>query len=95
MTKISDLKFYSGDLDREVSLKEYFHEILKTLLEEGEGFSGKRPLGNSGWTGDLAACLVKNGIIPGKIDEDGYLDIVDWAEVDKVLINRVLPEIFD
>lgn len=32
------------------------------LFDEGEGFSGKRPLGNSGWLGDLIECLEGYGL---------------------------------
>lgn len=51
---------------------------------KGEGFSGKRPFGNSGWGEDIAFALVKAKIIKGKIyteededDIDQYLDDYD------------------
>lgn len=36
---------------------EYLGAILKALLVEQECFSGKRPLGNSGWEGPLEDAL--------------------------------------
>lgn len=49
---------------------------MRTLWSETEGFSGKRPFGNSGWEFDLYKPLVEAGAIKGKI-EDGYVDNVD------------------
>ena len=31
------------------NIGQYFASLLHTLWIEGEGFSGKRPFGNSGW----------------------------------------------
>lgn len=54
------------------NLRQYFKALLKTLFEEEEGFSGKRPFGNSGWTWDLAAQLIQAGVLYGTYsDEDG------------------------
>lgn len=88
-----DLKFYCDDLDEEVTIRQYLHRLLWTLWKEEEGFSGKRPLGNSGWRSDLAKPLVLAGVIEGSIDADeGYLEDCDddamEAEVFK-LINEL------
>lgn len=37
------------------TVKEYLVELLSTLWNEGEGFSGKRPFGTSGWEYELTA----------------------------------------
>lgn len=50
----------------------YLVELLATLWGSGEGFSGKRPFGNSGWEYDLYLPLIKAGLVRGTIDEDGY-----------------------
>lgn len=98
---ILDLKFYSNDLEKEVTVREFFFELLKTLWIEQEGFSGKRPFGNSGWDGNLIVCLIKNKLVSGEIDlvhgeldEDGYLEIYDSAEVDEFVINMILKPLF-
>lgn len=44
------------DLPKE-TVGAYLAELLETLLREEESFSGKRPLGNSGWTGYLEDAL--------------------------------------
>jgi hypothetical protein len=56
----------------------YLKALLLRLWEEGEGFSGKHPFGNSGWTTDLAKPLVVAGVISGRLDADGYVD--DYRE---------------
>lgn len=72
--EVLDVRMYVSDLDREASLREYLHALLATLWNEGEGFSGKRPFGNSGWEYDVYAFLVKAGAVPGTLDEDDRLD---------------------
>lgn len=65
------------------TIREYLVKLLATLWDEGEGFSGKRPLGNSCWESDLYIPLIKAGIVEGVLDEEnGWLDeISDEAEV--------------
>jgi len=54
------------------TIRDYFHSLLTTLWEEGEGFSGKRPFGNSGWEHDLYRPLALAGYVEG--DADGFVD---------------------
>lgn len=70
---IGSLEFYCNDLGKKISIHDYLIELLKTLWEEQDEFSGKRPFGNSGWDYDLIGCLIANHIIEGKLDEDGYV----------------------
>lgn len=81
-----EVRMYVGDLNREVSLREYLHELLPTLWEEGEGFSGKRPFGNSGWEFDVYAFLVKAGAVEGELDEDDR-----YEKCDKLAANKMMP----
>lgn len=91
-----DLRFYCDDLDEIVTIREYFQQLLKTLFAEGEGFSGKRPFGNSGWEYDLHTPLVIGGAMPGTIevrDEDGEeLTIADY-DVTKVASGEQSVEV--
>lgn len=68
------------------TIREYFRNLLLTLWHEGEGFSGKRPFGNSGWEHELYLPLVAAGLVDGAIDEDGYLDDISGAEIKKLNI---------
>ena len=88
MTKLEEilnLKFYSKDLDREITIKDFFKKLLKTLFKEKETFDSKRPFGNSDWDCDLIVCLIKNNIIYGKLDEDGYIEDYDEKRYDLML----------
>ncbi len=54
------------------TVREYLLALLRGAWEEGEGFSGKRPFGNSSWEYDLYYVLVRNELMAGTFDEDGY-----------------------
>ena len=56
------------------TIRGYLVTLLATLWREGEGFSGKRPFGNSSWQCDLYIPMIQAGMIEGTVDEDGYLD---------------------
>ncbi|MBG6106571.1 hypothetical protein [Frigoribacterium sp. CG_9.8] len=45
------------DVEGVTTLGGYLAEIFTALLDEGEGFSGKCPLGNSGWQGNIEDAL--------------------------------------
>lgn len=65
------------------SIREYLKQLLSTLWAEGEGFSGKRPFGNSGWDYDLYRPLVIMGVVEGEWeDEDGYHSIVSVDDLE-------------
>lgn len=71
-----DYQFKSHDLGK-ITFREYFRKLLAVLWEDGEGFSGKRPFGNSGWELDLYGGLVAGGFIKGKLDKYNCLDEYD------------------
>lgn len=49
------------------SIRGYFRALLAELLREGEGFSGKRPFGNSSWEYELYLALYIAGHIEGNV----------------------------
>lgn len=59
------------------TVREYLAGLLQALWTEGEGFSGKRPLGNSDWQYDLYAPLINGGLVTG--DDEGCPDREDIA----------------
>lgn len=59
------------------TIREYLARLLRAVWDEGEGFSGKRPFGNSGWEHELWIPLLKAGAIDGSLDSDGYVEWVD------------------
>jgi hypothetical protein len=56
------------------TVKEYLKALLSAVWSEGEGFSGKRPFGNSGWDHELYDPLIRAGLVSGK-PCDGRYDI--------------------
>ncbi len=62
------------DAGGDMPIREYLRALLLKLWEEGEGFSGKRPFGNSGWEYDLYSTLIAAGAVEGEFDEDGFIE---------------------
>jgi hypothetical protein len=73
---ILDVKIKDEDSGAK-TVREYFKALLDKLFEEGDGFSGKRPFGNSGWEYTLKQALVKSGHVDGKLDGDGCVESCD------------------
>jgi hypothetical protein len=88
------LKVDGDDAGTNLTIREYLRELLLTLWMEEEGFSGKRPFGNSGWQHDVYAPLVKAGFIKGTVDEEwNNVDVADEEKASKFvqkLIEYVL-----
>lgn len=62
------------------TVRGYLKELLRTIWLEGEGFSGKRPFGDSSWYYDIS-----NALIRAKVFEDGeYSDPPD--DYDKIIL---------
>lgn len=80
---------FNSDAGDDLTVKDYFKELLKVLWAEKEGFSGKRPFGNSGWEYDLYAPLIKNGFIKGSLDADGYIQEFDEDEADNYIYKLI------
>lgn len=85
---VLDLPMQTNDAEA-ATIRDYFKALLTTLLIEEEGFSGKRPFGNSGWISDLEIPLIKAGLVQGKIDADGYVEESDDEAIARVLLGAV------
>lgn len=72
--EILNMAFKSTDLQKELTIRQFLKELLTTLFQEGECFSGKRPFGKSGWTYDMEKALINSGVIHGTFDEWGYIE---------------------
>lgn len=94
MTKEIDLQavlatgFESSDLGQ-TTVREYFKTLLVALWNEEEGFSGKRPFGNSGWQNDLVKPLIRAGMIAGSIDPEGYAEAKDSGEFNEAVVKLI------
>lgn len=76
-----------------VTIREFLYQLVNILWADGESFSGKRPFGNSSWEYDILVPLIKHKIITGMLDEDGYIESVDYDR-GKQIIKNVIKEIF-
>ena len=78
------------------TIREYFKFLLLNLWDEKEGFSGKRPFGNSGWEYELYATLIKNNIILGELDDFGQVQTLNKENEQKAdqLIFDVISNLY-
>jgi hypothetical protein len=97
---LSVLDLPMGDNDANAAnVRAYLKALLTKLWEEGEGFSGKRPFGNSGWERDLYFPLVKAGRVRGEIENyeihgGGERESLERVE-DKDAANDMIFEAID
>lgn len=85
---VLDIKMQENDAAA-ITIKDYLKALLTTLWSEGEGFSGKRPFGNSGWEHELYVALVAAGAVQGKLDEEGCLDTVDHESANELIFQAI------
>lgn len=71
------------------TIRDYLIRLLSDVWKEEEGFDGKRPFGNSGWTYDLITPLLRAGLVEGKLDADGYIDTIDDAAAEKLIADTI------
>lgn len=81
---------FSSDAGEDLTVRDCLRTLLMTLWEEGEGFSGKRPFGNSGWEYDLYKPLIAGGFIPGTLDEDGYVNTFEKEFAEPYVCDLIL-----
>lgn len=80
-----------GDNDaKAATVRDYLIELLRVVWREEEGFSGKRPFGNSGWAYEVYGPMVKAGFITGTLDEDGNVEDCDVRAADKLMDAAIL-----
>lgn len=74
------------------TIRGYLIALLAGVVVEEEGFSGKRPFGNSGWKYDIYEALASAGLIRATIDEDGFIDQLDddqRQQADKLILGAI------
>lgn len=82
------------DFDSPHTIRDYLRTLLLTLWREKEGFSGKRPFGDSGWEREIYAPLIRHKVIDGRLDENGYVDYINETEADE-FVWQLIEHIFD
>ncbi len=74
-----------GDNDANaVTIGDYFIRLAEQAWVEEEGFSGKRPFGNSGWQHEIYRALITNEAITGDLDAYGYIEDYDGYAADQI-----------
>lgn len=66
------------------TVRDYLKALLRTLWQEEEEFSGKRPFGNGGWQSEVYTALVREGLIDGEwseFEETEYDEVAGYAMV--------------
>lgn len=87
--KILNTSFYTMEGDN-VTIRRYLHKLLTTLWSQGEGFSGKRPFGNSGWEFDLYKGLINYSREYGSLDEEeGYVEDVNTLKCNDMIFDLI------
>lgn len=71
--QVLDLPLPAND-SRASTVRGYLIALLTEIWRDGEGFSGKRPFGNSGWEYDLYGPMGAAGMVEITFDEDGYVE---------------------
>ena len=91
--RIGNAKIYHWDIDYDTTINGYLGALLLTLLAEGEGFNGKRPLGNSGWEDAMPRSLAFAGIIKYEVMESDEEDKGQWEiEYDENRADKLIEE---
>ena len=82
------------DVGGHMPIREYLRRLLTTLWEELDGFSGKRPFGNSCWEVDLYRALAGAGAIDAPLNEDGIYDPLSREQMIKAheIIHSLIVE---
>lgn len=59
-----------NDFGPYMTVRKYFAKIALAVVEDGEGFSGKRPFGNSGWLqSDVCYPIAERHYPESEVDE--------------------------
>ena len=86
--EILDIAMDDNDADA-ATVRDYLKALLTGLWEQGEGFSGKRPFGSSGWQLELYEALGRAGVVKAEEDEDGYIEVLEDGEADALILAAI------
>lgn len=70
------------------TIRDYLVALVREVWREGEGFSGKRPFGNSGWDWDLYMALAKAGLL-ASTDEWQCISMSERAKGNEMIFSAI------
>lgn len=76
-----------------MTLKEYFHQVLKAAWIEGYA-RGLNVLGTGSFRSPVYGALIQHGFIQGKLDDDGFIVEFDEEAADK-FVRKVIDNALD
>lgn len=77
------------DLGENITVRFFLYQLIRTLWREEEGFSGKRPFGNSCWQIQVHYALIQNGFINGQPDAYGNGFEYNSKEANKFIFDLI------
>jgi hypothetical protein len=94
LSDIMSLPLNNSSYDPGETIGTFFYQLFNELWIQGERFNSKRPFGNGGWHYDIYAVLIRNGLIPGELDNDGYVDKVDADYAQNWVSTHIITRLF-
>lgn len=85
---ILNLPMQENDAQAE-TVRDYLKALLERVWVEQEGFSGKRPFGNSGWYWDLYLPLLDAGVVADHGLEHGWWTWDAFGETHAVVLELI------
>jgi hypothetical protein len=87
--RVLDLPMPDNDAGA-ATVRDYLISLLTELWREEEGFSGKRPFGNSGWQYEVYAPIVRAGLLPGSFNEyDELGGDFEYRQADELILAAI------
>lgn len=68
---------------------EFLGLLLSTLWLQNEGFSGKRPLGNSDWQHQVYTSLIEGGLVEGVVNKWGEVEPENFYAADELILQAI------
>ena len=88
---VLNCKMGEDDYGESYTIRDELCLLLTTLWAEGECFSGKRSLGDSGWQNKFYAALAKEGLLAGKwCEADGEATDYDKSLGFQMILDAII-----
>jgi len=87
--QVLDLRLPGNDADAD-TVRDYLIALLLEVWDQEQGFSGKRPFGNSGWQYEIYVPIIRAGLVAGTLDEyDSPNDDFSTHDADRLILAAI------